>query len=292
MVKWLSDNTGVDEGAVNIGIIHDQKGLFLVDTGIDNSAINKVRKQLEEKIFGAMITHHHADHMGGASKLEALGVSKIYGPSNELPLIHNPQLEPFSMFGGALPPKQLRNRHLEARQAPTVQTSNNQDVFEVIATPGHTLDHQCFKYHDVLFTGDSAFTHETIDKYHLLFAVDPASAAISIDTLMEQSFDQMIPGHGAIQESRSDALDVLRGTKDHYTTMEARILEIIGESLPYSRYLTTALDALGLTEIIKDRGYLQYILYQVPLMAYLSNLLDKKNVVIETHTGDLVISSQ
>ena len=80
MVNWVQEGIGVIESAVNIGIVNKTESSFLIDTGIDNSAINKILKTINFELDGALITHHHSDHMGGCSKLESLGIDKLYGP--------------------------------------------------------------------------------------------------------------------------------------------------------------------------------------------------------------------
>lgn len=289
MPTWLSDNVGVVESAVNIGLINDKTGLCLVDTGIDNSAVNKARKSVDEEVQSAFITHHHADHMGGCSKLEKLGVSNIYAPIGELELFHNTTLEPYTMFGGATPPDSLRNRHLEATPSKSAKSTKEQTIVQPISTPGHTIDHQCFLYNDVLFSGDAAFTKETIDKYELLFAVDPASAANSIEEIKNVDFGAMVPGHGPVQHSRADAIDVLDATIDHYRSIRDIILSIIGEGIGYADYITSVIEDLKLYDIIKSRGFMQYILYQVPIQGYLSNLIDDNVVKIEPTETELTI---
>ena len=133
MVNWVQEGIGVIESAVNIGIVNKTESSFLIDTGIDNSAINKVLKTIDFDIDGALITHHHADHMGGCAKLESLGIDKLYGPKDELEFFTNPLIEPFTMFGGSYPPKKLRNRHLEAKPSQKIKSARVLYFLQVVA---------------------------------------------------------------------------------------------------------------------------------------------------------------
>lgn len=281
MVTWLSDNIGAISSAVNIGIIRSDKGDFLVDTGIDNNAVNKVLKSIDTDIDGAFVTHHHADHMGGCSKLLSLGKNQIYGPKDELAFFNKPFLEPFTMFGGAYPPNILRNRHLEARECNDIKSSSKIPLGEDIPTPGHTPGHIAYLYDEILFAGDAAFTQETIEKYKLLFAVDPKQAAKSAEKLQNIEFDAMVSGHGPIIEDRKTAIRVLSDTVLHYQNTRELILSIIGERHPMNSIVSRIIEELEIDDIVQDRGYLQFILYQVPIRGYISNLLDDELISIE-----------
>ncbi|MHA2032849.1 MAG: MBL fold metallo-hydrolase, partial [Candidatus Kariarchaeaceae archaeon] len=213
MVKWVSETIGALEGAVNIGVVNTGEEAFMIDTGIDNSAINKVMKSIDFEINGAIITHHHADHMGGCNKLESLGISNLYGPQDELELFTKPYIEPFTMFGGSSPPKKLRNRHLEAKPSESILSASENPFGRHISCPGHSPGHTAYLVDDVLFSGDAAFTQETIEKYNLLFAVNPKLASESLDVLEKTKFSMMIPGHGPLAEDRNTAIDVIKATR-------------------------------------------------------------------------------
>ena len=289
MVTWINDGIGVLEGAVNIGIVNQEQSSFLIDTGIDNSAINKVMKGINFDINGALITHHHADHMGGCNKLETLGINKLYGPATELELMTNPYLEPFTMFGGSHPPKKLRNRHLEAKPSNQIKSASENIFGTHIDCPGHSPGHTAYLVNDILYSGDAAFTAETIGKYKLLFAVNPKQAAESLQFLEELNFSVMIPGHGSISKDKKSALDVIKVTKEHFIETRLRILSLIKRKIPYSKFIPSAMKELGLDVIVSERGVTQYFLYQVPLSGYLSNLIDDKLLNLEIINHELTI---
>lgn len=290
-MKWVTDELGFNPAAVNIGVIKGKQEIFLVDTGIDNSAVNKVIKQLDTTVTGAFVTHHHADHMGGGEKLHSLGVT-IYAPDMEIPIITNSILEPYTMFGGAYPPTILQSRHLKAKSIPNIETIDKVNFGTPIKCPGHTMDHHALFVDDVLYASDAAFSSVTIEKYNLLFAVNPQLAAKSTDTLKSLDPSVIIPGHGAMVDGKRNCNDMLETTRNHYTDTSQQILNIIGEKLEYERYLSTAIDELQLQPIIQERGFLQYILYQVPLFGYLSNLIDEKLVYIDTSGSKVMIIAQ
>ena len=82
-----------------------------------------------------MITHKHADHIGGVKNLvKTYPNVKIYGPKNNFNFIFN----------------KVANNEL-------VNIDELNISFRVIETPGHTLDHIVFADENHLFCGDTIF---------------------------------------------------------------------------------------------------------------------------------------
>jgi len=104
-----------------------------------------------------LVTHHHADHVGGVAELVAATGAQVFGPAGES--------LPFScrgVRGGdrvAIPPMGLE--------------------FAVIDVPGHTAGHVAFHGHGVLFCGDTLFSAGC----GRLFEGTPAQMLESLDAL-------------------------------------------------------------------------------------------------------------
>ncbi|MFM1896945.1 MAG: Hydroxyacylglutathione hydrolase [Pseudomonadota bacterium] len=86
-----------------------------------------------------LITHHHPDHVGGLARLLEVGSPVVYGPVGSIPGIQHRvgDQDRFTLFG---------------------------ETFDVLAVPGHTLDHIAYvvrKPSDgsapMLFCGDTLF---------------------------------------------------------------------------------------------------------------------------------------
>ena len=293
MIEYLNEHIGYIPSAVNIGIVKVGKEGFLIDTGIDNTAMNKVLKEIDYPVTGAIITHHHADHMGGASKLSSLGINNLYGPKNEVELIKEPMRGiPYSMFGGAAPPKELRNRYLEGRPVAVMPATEADFDMPItyVESPGHSLSHAAYIIQDVLFAGDAVFATDTINKYGLLYVVDPKKAIESLNELAKKDYSAMILGHGPTATTRQEAIDMIKGTKEHYQETTEKVLSIIGEGMDYKDYAKKVMEEYKLEEALKARGGVtQYFLFQTSIMAYLSNLLDEKKVALEMEGYELKI---
>ena len=89
------------------------------------------------QLAGILITHHHPDHTGGVAKLKKHFGCHVAGPAHLIKLVDQGLMdgEKISLFDRE---------------------------FEVIATPGHTLDHLCYfsqgiNSDSILFSGDTLF---------------------------------------------------------------------------------------------------------------------------------------
>jgi len=105
----------------------------IVDPG-EAAPVAKALEAMGVTLTAIMITHHHQDHVAGIEGLVGNGLP-VYGPADSpIPLVTDP-VRP----GDTLTPPRL---------GPT---------FEVLAVPGHTLDHLAFLSDGLLFAGDALF---------------------------------------------------------------------------------------------------------------------------------------
>lgn len=82
-----------------------------------------------------LITHHHADHIDGVADLLADYPAEVYAPSRG---------------NYAFP-------HHAVREGDVIKLSGIQAHFQVLETPGHTLDHVVYYGANRLFCGDTLF---------------------------------------------------------------------------------------------------------------------------------------
>lgn len=276
MISSINDKIAIAQGPVTIGIVNTPKGPILIDTGIDNSAINKVLKRIEEKPIAAFITHHHADHMGGVSKLNSLNINQIFVPPREIPLFTDTLLEPL-IFCGFHPPKQLTNRHLMAKPAKEVMPITEHPFHQItpISTPGHSIDHFSLLVDKSLFCGDAMFNNETIEKHKLLFASNPEEAKNSVAKISKLDIDFLVLGHGGVINDQHEIKDTIKINIEHYQTMEELILGTVPEK---GGQVHEIVDLVIKSLPLKTETLTQYILYRHTILGYLSNLLTKEQL--------------
>ena len=127
-IKALSDNY--------IWLVTTNEGSIVIDPGESKQIIDLVKSNKID-LEGILITHHHYDHTNGIEEILKYKKVEVYGPKNNVNSITKrvKQNDVFNLIG-------LK--------------------FEVIETPGHTLDHiafYCLKDEkSILFCGDTLFS--------------------------------------------------------------------------------------------------------------------------------------
>ena len=109
---------------------------WVVDPG-DAAPIIAALAEQHLTLAGILVTHHHGDHVGGITDLVKHSPVPVYGPSNS-PTV--------ALFTHAM----QHGEHIQLGHF----------SWEVIAVPGHTLDHIAYysAEADVLFCGDTLFS--------------------------------------------------------------------------------------------------------------------------------------
>jgi len=117
-------------------LIHDQQHAVVVDPG-DAAPILAALASRKLKLVAILLTHHHADHVGGVAALLSDTPVPVYGPANE-------QIQHVS--------KLLHENAIVDLPEPGLQ-------LRVIEVPGHTAGHIAYycAEHEWLFCGDTLF---------------------------------------------------------------------------------------------------------------------------------------
>lgn len=122
-----------------IWLLHDGRQAIVVDPG-DATPVIEALSRHALQLAGILVTHHHADHVGGVAELLAHHAAPVWGPAGEvLPIEVVPVAE-----GDRVPLLGLD--------------------WQVIDVPGHTAGHIAFFCADavlgepVLFCGDTLFS--------------------------------------------------------------------------------------------------------------------------------------
>jgi glyoxylase-like metal-dependent hydrolase (beta-lactamase superfamily II) len=237
--------------APNVFLIEDEGVGALIDSGFGDDASVKARLEYlrghpEIRLRYILLTHHHFDHTGGASRIrEATGAQIVLHPMEEAHLLDwqgdAPQDVEIPMASEELREQvqELRKRASEAAppdlpMAGGGMLSVGGLTIEIIHTPGHTMGSICLYVREekVLFTGDTALGLGTV-------AISPPPNGDmglyleSLRMLQRYEVELMLPGHGRPVENVEAKLQELI---DHRRERERQVFKLLraGKSTPRS----------------------------------------------------------
>lgn len=207
MFEQVTPTVRYAKAATCIGVVTHGERALLVDTGLDENLVRKVINALANEgvtVAAIVNTHSHADHCGGNHFAVKRTGAKVVAPAYESWFIERPDLEPWSLFG-APAPSALRGKFLQATPSlvdETVEGACERDVagFRVRfhELPGHSVRQMGVEVDGVLFVGDALLPPAVLEKYGLLFAVDPLQARASAEALAREAPPNVVAYHGGL----------------------------------------------------------------------------------------------
>lgn len=155
-------------------LIHSGKYALIVDPG-DADVVESALNALDLQLDAILLTHHHADHTGGAASLQQHWRCPVYAPDHDREAYK--ALQAMCVKPGD---------HLAFPHFPGL-------TCEVFGLPGHTLDHIAYYIdHRHLFSGDVLFGAGC----GRLFEGTPAQMFTSLQTIAALPEDTLIyPAH-------------------------------------------------------------------------------------------------
>jgi len=120
-------------------LIHRGQYALVVDPG-DAEVVEQALQARQLQLDGILLTHHHADHVGGAAALQQHWQCTVYAPESDHPAYQSLQATRVKQGD------RLAFKHFGALNC------------DILALPGHTLDHIAYYLnHQHLFSGDVLF---------------------------------------------------------------------------------------------------------------------------------------
>jgi len=202
--RLIAPNAGMMTGPGTNTYLLGEKHIAVIDPGPAIDAhIDKIIEVAAAPIRWILVTHTHPDHSPAAAILaaktgaEVLGIPAPQGPHQDQTLVPDRRLSDKDLF------------------------STDEFELEAVHTPGHASNHLCYlhKQSQWLFTGDHIINGSTV-------VIDPPDGSMSdyLDSLQKlktKSIKALVPGHGAVLENVTEALDWLI---DHRLSRESKVL--------------------------------------------------------------------
>ena len=288
-LKQLSKNVYYIPGAVNIGVIVKGSSAVLIDTGIDDDAGKKILQTLKKEnlcVAAIINTHSHADHIGGNSCIQSRTSARIYAPEHEAAVIHHPYFEPYTLFSGANPIKDMKNKFLMAKASYVdVVISNILGSLEVeglelnvVGLPGHALNQIGVEFEGVFFCADSIFSADILSKHKIPFLIDVNRQKDTLAYLKSSQYNFYVPSHG---DPTGDVHFVADTYMDILEGVEKLILDSTGEGKTVEELQRIIFPQLD----ISIKSPQQYYLLNTPFMAFLSGLHERGLVGTEVRNN-------
>ena len=270
-------------GAVNIGYVQQGDQGMLIDTGIDDSVMRKVWRQLRERelpVTHLFITHAHADHFGGANFLEKRQHVHTIAPIFEAAILENPALEPLYLFGGNDPLPELTNKFIQGKpmRVDSVIKAGEHVVdnfsFQTYALPGHSYQQQALKIDGVLYAGDSYFGAEQLEKHKIPYITDADATIHSLQELLHIICQGAVPGHGKYEENFKDTVQI--NIDYHEKLLEWAKEEVYSqvEGISHEQLITTMCNQFD----VQSHQLSQWLLHRTAVTAYLVGLIKRGEI--------------
>mgnify|MGYP001625185560 CR=1 FL=1 len=271
----LGEKTYYIKNATNIGIYKiDEKNVYLIDTGNDKDAGKKILKILNEQGWtckGVILTHSHADHMGGAKLIQDRTNCQVLAHNIETCFAKYPVLEP-SLLYGAYPLKDLQNKFLMAKETNTLEVEDNlPEGLEILTLKGHTFDMIGIKTSDnIYFLGDALLSEETITKYHLFYLYNVKEFLNTLEYLSTLNGHFYIPSH---IEGTSNIKDLITLNRNKVQEICQSIYNICQQEQTMENILTEIFKKYNLKMNLN-----QYVLIGSTLKAYVTYLYEEEKL--------------
>lgn len=264
-IFYIKDST-------NLPLFEAGSSFYLVDAPIDKDKAKKVKRIIEENKFNLknlILTHHHADHTGGAKYLKESFNLKTFSSNKEKTFIENPILEPIYLSLGGNPSNEFLNKWVMSEGVLIDEeiSSLKNENFEIIDLSGHSIGMIGILIDKILFSSDSFFSLEILEKYIVPYFHSYHKFFENMEKIKKLDFDFILPSHGNLY-TKNEGLKIIDENIKFLIKIKESVLEIIKnfetlENIIYKlnintiSYVVSTLiksSILNLLNELKDRG--------------------------------------
>lgn len=287
--KQLTEQTGIFESAVSIGVLKLASGFALIDSGVEDSAVKKALQGVGDNwgTFKAILnTHAHADHIGGnAWSARNRGV-KIYATEGESHYIEHPDLEPHFLFGCA-PISELLNKFYCAKPS-LVDVKLRPGIFELedrkltlVDLKGHSPAMLGVITEEGLFhVADAVMPEALVTKHKLMFVHDLGQQLETLDRVSQLPASGYLLSHGGYRSEIHSLIDLNRSVLLEINDLIFSLASNGAEDTTIHAALCQRLD------MVETPG--QYYLNHTAVRAHLKYLKDQKKLKLLWDQGRLL----
>lgn len=125
--------------------------VVIIDPAWDVSSLLSKLDEKDYKLKGALVTHYHPDHIGGAFGTNNIeGISELLAQRPVKVYAHNDEVDGVKKITGASENDMTRVYSGDKLSIGAIE-------IEFLHTPGHTPGSQCFRIQNTLVSGDTLF---------------------------------------------------------------------------------------------------------------------------------------
>ena len=277
-LKKINESVSYIPNPSNIGVIQKGSECILIDTGLDSETGKKILKVLGQnqlRVKAIINTHAHADHFGGNKIIKEQTNCLTYAPKIEAGIIENPILEPLTLFSGANPINELKNKFLMAQPCKVDHIIEENELkigdflLKFVPLPGHSINQTGIVFEETLFCADSFFSEETIQKHKIPFFTDIEETKKTLNFLKETKYKIYIPSH---LKPQTNPINIIDKNLQAIEEINTAILEILEEEKGTEQALKLLCDKME----IKIGTVQQYHLLKTVLLAHLEYLYNSQ----------------
>lgn len=272
------------EDSTNIGLIEVKEGFIIVDSGIDKDKGKKIKKILEEsglKPKYLILTHHHADHTGGAKFLKDYFKLKILADAKEKVFIENPILEPIYLSLGSSPNKYFLTKWIKSEEVSVDITIESFDTMlfgniKPLNLQGHSIGMVGLMCENVIFSSDAFFSKEVLDKYVVPYFHDFEKFISSMENLLNINYEYIIPSHGKLYK-KAEGDEVIRYNLNKVKEIEDKVYNTLNTP--------KTIQEIFLSLELKPHDPVVHTLVESSIRSILNYFVNKDLIEVYTESG-------